>query len=255
MKKVALITLTNEGYLKYTLNCLLSLKKIGVNDIKTYSIGKKAFHAIRDAGYQATIIEDELSAGFQRFRSGNWSHVTFKKFEIIHENLKENDYVCFTDGDIVFKKKEFLDYCIDHIGYDDLLIQNDAQEDISNDNLCSGFIFIKSNEKTLDFFNPKKVKERSNINERWDDQIYVNQYKDEIAYKKLPLSLFPNGKYFYTNHSNIEPYLIHFNWVIGHEKSWKILKHKEASSIPIAIHMLKTILLIKCKNAVKRILH
>ena len=255
MKKTALITLTNDGYFKYTLNCLLSLKKIGIHDIKTYSIGKKAFNAIRGAGYKTIIIEDELSTGFQQFRSGNWSNITFKKFEIIHENLKENDFVCFTDGDIVFKKKEFLDYCMHNIGHDDLLIQNDAHEDNSDENLCSGFIFIKSNEKTMNFFNPQIVKERSNINEKWDDQIYVNQHKDEISYKKLPLSLFPNGKYFYDNHSLIDPYMIHFNWVIGHAKSWKILKHKEAYSIRLAIHMINTILLTKFKNALKRILH
>jgi hypothetical protein len=255
MNKIALITLTNNGYLKYTLNCLLSLKKIGIHDIKTYSIGKRAFNAIRDAGYKTTLIDDELNNGFQQFRTGNWSNVTFKKFEIIHENLKENDFVCFTDGDIVFKKKEFLDYCIDNIGYEDLLIQNDAEEDNSNFNLCCGFMFIRSNEKTMNFFNPKIVKERSNITQDWDDQVYVNEHKDEISYKKLPLSLFPNGKYFYTNHSKIDPYIIHFNWVIGHSKAWKILKHKEAFSIHLALHMIKIVLITKCKNALKRFLH
>jgi hypothetical protein len=219
----------------------LSLEKIGIKEVKTYSIGKKSFNAIQDFGFKATLIDDELNTGFQYFRQGNWAAITFKKFEIIYENLLENDFVCFTDGDIVFKKEGVLDYCKEAIGDCDLLIQNDCEDDSDDSELCSGFMFIKSNEATIDFFNPITVKENSSMEIGWGDQVYVNKFKERIAYKKLPLSLFPNGQYFYKNHSELDPYIIHFNWVGGYSKAWYILKYKEFYSTKLALQMMPQI--------------
>lgn len=255
VKELSFITLTNNGYLAYTFNCLASLKKIGVDYLKTYAIGKKATRSIARKNYKAELIDDELNAEFQTFRKGNWANITYYKFQIIFENLKNSKFVCFTDGDVVFKNKSFIDYCISHIGAHDLLIQNDSLDDESDENLCSGFMFIRSSEKTLKFFNPKYVKENSNLTEGWGDQIYVNENKEKIAFKLLPLALFPNGKYFELNHLNITPYLIHFNWLIGHSKSRMIVKHKEYYSTELLLLFIKNILLRKYRNRVNRLLH
>lgn len=252
MKKLSFITLTNKGYLSYTLNCLKSLEKINVNGLKTYAIGKKANRFLARKNYEVELIDDEINTGFQKFRQGNWANVTYYKFEIIYENLKCNEFVCFTDGDIVFKSKGFLDYCFSNIGTSDLLIQNDTLDDASDENLCSGFMFIKSNKTTLDFFNPKLVKENSDRVLGWGDQVYINKNKGQLSYDLLPLSLFPNGKYFELNHLRITPYLIHFNWIIGHAKSRMIIKHKEYYSTVLLFLFAKNILLIKYKKALKR---
>ena len=39
----------------------------------------------------------------------------------------------------------------------------------------------------------------------------------------LPLSDFPNGAHYYKNNENLDPYLIHFNYVIG-EKKQQVMK-------------------------------
>lgn len=185
----------------------------------------------------------------------NWTKITFYKFEImkLFKNLKNNKFVCFTDGDVVFKNKNFIAYCIFSIGGHDLLIQNDSLDDESDENLCSGFMFIRSSEKTLNFFNPKYVKEKSDLVEGWGDQIYVNKHKGKLSYKLLPLSLFPNGRYFELNHLTITSYLIHFNWLIGHAKSSRIIKHKEYYSTTLLLLFAKNILLKKCSTRLKRI--
>ena len=77
-------------------------------------------------------------------------------------------------------------------------------------------MIIKSTEKTKLLFDPERS--TANAKEGWGDQIYLNQIKNELDYKVLPLNLFPNGRFFKNNHLNINPYMIHFNWVIGHEK-------------------------------------
>ena len=134
-----------------------------------------------------------------------------------------NKYVCITDGDIVYENNCIFDFLLQYIDNNDLLIQS---EGIYNNDLCSGFMFIKSNEKTLELFNPINVEKYKNI-KGWDDQVYVNEIKYKLKFKKLPLSLFPTGKYYYEYNNVINPYLIHFNWIIGNKKKVKMIEHNK----------------------------
>ena len=230
---VRFITLTNTGYLNYTLNCLESLKKINSKYLPfCYCIGKEGFDKLSSAGYECSLInEGEKHSNFQTFRNGNWSNITFNKFKIIYENLLVDDYVCITDGDIVYENNIFMDYLLENIGDHDILIQNERmtnEESLNEESLyvCSGFMFIKSNEKTLKLFNPEMMKKNNNTL-GWDDQVYVNQIIKELKYKVLPLELFPNGQYYYKYHANITPYIIHFNWCIGHNKKNNMKKYNK----------------------------
>jgi hypothetical protein len=224
---IAFITLTNTGYINYTLNCLKSLENINfVLPLKCYCIGKDGYNILKNKNYNCSLIDEEENSNYQIFRQGNWSNITFNKFKIIYENLLKYKYVCITDGDIVFENANFMDYLTQEILDKDMLIQNDWVDDNDDRVLCSGFMFIKSNEKTLDFFNPINMEIYKNT-PLWDDQIYVNNNKNKLNYTRLPLNLFPNGNYYYHYPSLLQPYLIHFNWVIGHEKRQKMVFHKK----------------------------
>ena len=221
------LTLTNTGYINYTLNCLKSLEKINFDiDLHCYCIGKNGFEILKSKGYKTTLIDEEENSKFETFRKGNWSQITFNKFKIIYENLLKYNYVCITDGDIVFENSNFMNYLLQNINDNDILIQNDTMFDNDNSELCSGFMFIKSNQNTLELFNPKII-ESNKRKLGWDDQVYINNIKNKLKYKKLPLDLFPTGKYYYTNHKKIKPYIIHFNWVIGHKKQDKMIKYNK----------------------------
>ena len=134
-----------------------------------------------------------------------------------------NKYVCITDGDIVYENNKVFDFLLDNIEDNDLLIQS---EGLHIDTLCAGFMFIKSNETTLMLFNPENVKRTIHLKD-WNDQIYVNLIKNKLKYKKLPLHLFPTGNYYYRFCNTIQPYLIHFNWIVGHEKKNRMKKHNK----------------------------
>ena len=146
---IAFITLTNTGYLPYTLNCLTSLKRIGITELKCYAIGQDCHRQLLHKKYDASLIQEATQTSFQTYRSGHWADVVLHKFAIIHENLKQYEVVCYTDGDIVFKNASFLKYCQAKLADHDLLIQNDTLEDQGTNNLCSGFMFIRSNAQTL----------------------------------------------------------------------------------------------------------
>ena len=225
LQDVAFITLTNDGYIEYTENCLKSLEKINSDcNLNCYCIGKKGYEYLNNKKYTCFLIDEEENNNFQIFRQGNWSNITFNKFVIIYENLLKYKYVCITDGDIVFENDFFLQYLLENIESNDLLIQTEYIDD-KNFVLCSGFMFIKSNSNTLNFFNPKYIEHKKNTS-GWDDQVYINNNKHKLKYKMLPIELFLNGKYYYNNNNIIKnPYLIHFNWIVGHEKKEKMRKY------------------------------
>lgn len=219
---ISFVTLTNTGYIDYTQNCLKTLEKIKCDyPLQCYCIGKEGFEKLTKKGYNCHLIDEEENSNFQHFRHENWSNITFNKFKIIYENLLKYEYVCITDGDITYENKDFMKYLIENIGDNDLLIQSESLTDEEDYLLCSGFMFIKSSEKTIDVFNPQLTQQYKDTKE-WDDQIYINEIKDKLKYKKLPLELFPNGRYYFKHYSTIKPYLIHFNWLVGHEKKDKM---------------------------------
>ena len=223
MHEFRFITLTNTGYIKYTLNCLRSLERIQLSPklLHIYVIGKDGYNILKQNEYDCTLINDNKNSNFHEFNTENFADITFYKFNVIYENLLKYNYVCFTDGDIVFENKNFIDYLKNNIKNYDMLVQKEG-DDI--DDFCSGFMFIKSNKKMLELFNPKNVILHKNKNKNnWNDQVYLNKMrkKNEFSYYKLPLNLFPNGKYYYSN-KNLKPFLIHFNWVIGNEKEKKM---------------------------------
>ena len=221
----AFITLTNTGYIDYTLNCLKSLEKIGFDkSLHCYCIGVEGYKKLIEKGYKTSLIDEEEHSNMQTFRNGNWSNITFNKFKIIYENLLTHDYVLITDGDIVYTNPDFLKVLREHIGENDMLIQNDLLSDDDHSILCTGFIFIKSNSTTLEWFHPKQMESMKHT-AGWDDQLYVNMIKTKLKYAMLPLHLFPNGRYYYKNHATIIPYMIHFNWVVGHDKKRKMVEH------------------------------
>lgn len=220
---IAFITLTNTGYIDYTLNCLESLKRAKIKqELQIYCIGIEGYNRLNGLGITCNLIDDEENSNFQTFRKNNWSNVTYYKFEIIYNNLLHHDYVCITDGDIVYEDNTIFDYLLNNIGENDMIIQS---EGLDTNDICSGFMFIKSNPLTISLFDPKNVEKHRN-EKKWDDQVYINKIKHKIQFQKLPLSLFPTGNYYYTYHPK-NPYLIHFNWIVGNEKKHKMIHYNK----------------------------
>ena len=227
---LAFITLTNNGYINYTLNCLKSLQKIKCKvPLHSFCVGQKGHKMLKNAGHSSQLVKNDNkdNSNFQTFENGGWANITYEKFDIIHKSLLKHKYVCFTDGDIVYENKDVHKYLLNNIKKNDMLIQSEGKSNNeANAELCTGFIFIKSNERTIALFNPVNVaKHKNKYGSKWNDQFYVNEFKHTVKYTLLPLELFPNGRYYYAHHSTISPYIIHFNFAIGDTKKEKMLSY------------------------------
>ncbi len=233
MNKIKLITLTNFGYIKYILNLLASLKNINLSHkLIVYCLDKQSVDFLKNKfdDIQVKYVENEFNVSdLTDFRTSGWNKIVFYKLKIIKENLDKGYDVIFTDGDIVFLKDP-INYLKNEISDYDLLCQEDvlpikkelvenqnplAYRDLSEtDELNSGFMYIKNNEVMKNFFDYSKV----DINTFKCDQIYLNDHKKKLKYKKLKLDLFPTGYYYYTQIDYAKrdldkvAFIIHFNF-------------------------------------------
>ena len=210
---VCFITLTNDGYIDYTLNCYKSLEKCGAMiTLTSYVIGDKAYDILSKKGYSCVKVEDASpnQNKLLLYRREGWSNLMYHKINIVYHLLLKHDYVCITDGDIVFEEPDFMEYCLKHIKKNDVLFQNNKMKD-REAVICGGFAIIKSNEKTRQMYDVRDVA---------PEDITIEQNFLKGRFKKypnikvgfLPLEFYPNGQYYY-RHRNKSPHMIHFNWI------------------------------------------
>jgi hypothetical protein len=234
MDNVKFITLTNDGYLDYTLNLIQSLERIGfpLSKLTCYCIGANSYRALLDCGINVERIDDLNAEQKVKYGGDNWGGVLKYKTYIIQENLKKHEYVCITDGDIVYERGDFLDHCLLMLqGQNlDLICQYDGKDPAVNmgdkRSICCGFMFIKSNEATLELFKYDDLATAAG----WREQPYI---RDRIRSLNINVDildkfLFPNGYLYYNYTDSVkQPYLVHFNWVVGDRKKDKMISHKK----------------------------
>jgi hypothetical protein len=225
-------TLTNSGYLMYTLNMLKSLKPYGLDKkIFITCIDKKGSEGLKKMGYDSYCVDETVGNPLGKFcpwNSTDYVKICYYKLELIYNILLYRN-VLLIDGDIVFKKDPIDDlkqWCDDTIF--DVFCQNDSLNNSNTRNMCTGYMFIKKSDRLLKLYDCVSEVGRSKyLKCAFDnnDQTYFNVYvKPYCVFNALPLEKYPNGKMFYDN-PTLDPVLVHFNWVQGHLKMAKMKEH------------------------------
>ena len=225
------ITFTNFGYIDYTQNLLNSCSKNNVDlNLNVYTLDEESTDYFQKRHDKVTELDSDFElAKFLDHKSQEFGRLMIKKFESIHRSLINNDYVLYVDGDITIKF-DFKDLILNESKKNrlDILFQNDKNPKKPNQiNVCAGFMLIKSNEKKIKFFDPNRLNIKKIINYRTHDQTHINRNLSKFKYRVLPLEKFPNGPYFYNNYKKLDPWIIHFNYVLGHEKKELMKKYNE----------------------------
>jgi hypothetical protein len=215
---ISMITFTTGDYINYTRNLIESIKKCGLmKKLKIYCIDEKAFDLLKlNNDVEAIEFYDTINPGIKEYLKEDWNITVFNKIKCIYNELLISEYVLYVDGDIIIKKNNIIDYLHNEIiknsDYDILFQQNIGEK------LCSGFMYICSNTKTISLFDYKKI----DINTFICDEDYINENKDKINYKCLRRNTFPIERYYRKYLDSIEPYIIHFNFETGFKKEKSI---------------------------------
>jgi len=78
----------------------------------------------------------------------------------------------------------------------------------------TGFMFIKSNEKTLNVFDTERI----DMSLFECDEPYINSQKHLINYRIMAKELFPINRVYEKHKNFIKPFIIHFNEHRGYDK-------------------------------------
>lgn len=229
MSELNFFTFTNKGYVDYTKNLLLSNKLNNSEaDIKVYCLDDSSFNIFSEIHKNVELFKKEDFADkYFSQADENFGNLMLVKFELIYRELLQNENTIYVDGDIVFKKN-FLNYLKNYSKDSDIIFQNDLRPSKPNREwVCAGFMYIKSNETTKEFFKPTKKLIRKFTKYKTHDQSYINKNRKKFKYTILPLDDFPNGAHFYEYSKSLDPYIIHFNYVRGDEKLNLMKKHGE----------------------------
>lgn len=232
--KIAIITLANHGFLNFTMNCIKSLEKIGLEGVmKVYCIDDKCYDELSSSYQNCCLIESEYNkkvSKLQIYPRANWRRKTaykdimLMKYPAILDALENNDYVLFLDADVVFHDARFIDYLLENIKDNDVLFQSETSDGTTDkDAPCAGLMFIRSNKKTLDFYDPTNVVNDKHYINNVGDQDYVRGNVDNLKYDYMDVKLFSNGRYFQNFKSKLSPYMVHYNWCRPKQKI-KIMK-------------------------------
>jgi len=223
------MTFTNKGYIEYTHNLIVSNQNNNVNaKIKIYALDQYSYDYFQEVHDDVELYrKHEFANNYLSQSDKNFGNLMIVKFELIYKELSEKDNVVYVDGDIVFKK-DFSKYLTNYSPSSDIVFQDDLRPSKPDlENVCAGFMYIKSNEATKKFFNPTPKLKRKFNKYKTHDQTYINKNKNKFSYNKLPLNEFPNGAHFYLFHEKLEPYLVHFNYVRGDEKLSRMKNYGE----------------------------
>jgi len=231
IENTVMVTLTNYGYLMYTCNMLKSLKPFGLDKmILLIAIDQKSYLILKNMGYHVIWIDTKLFK-FCPWNSKGYDKICYYKVELIYRILSLQKNILLVDGDIVFCKNPLTDIHHWNNVIDDVWIQNDSEDNTDIDNMCTGYMFVRSNHNMITLYDcisqegqEKYMKCALDNN----DQTYFNKYvKPMCRMNALPLELYPNGNMFYHMPTlKNSAVLIHFNWIKGHQKMAKMKEHQ-----------------------------
>ena len=223
------VSLTNKGYIDYTHNLLSSIKENQIDiDLTIYSLDKDSYNYFSKKNISTKLIDTDASKiDFSKFELQNSSEfykIVYFKFYCINDLLQTNNYVHFLDGDIVIKK-DFSNEILKYGENIELLAQsNKSPHDSNDEEINSGFMLFNSTKKIKKYINPKRFSLKKFSKFKFHDQTYINNIKNRIDYKLLNLDDFPNGAHFKKYKDSIDPFIIHYNYILGHEKKNEMIK-------------------------------
>jgi len=217
------VTLTNKGYIEYTNNLLSSIKQNKINiDLSIYTLDTVSYDYFSNINVRTKLIDsssyNEEFSEFELQNSSDFYKIVYFKFFCLNDLLKSSKFVLFLDGDIVIKK-DFSKKIYEMIDKSDFIAQsNKSPHDDNIDEINSGFMLFRSNKKVLKYINPDRFSLKKFSKFKFHDQTYINNIKSKFDYKLLDLDDFPNGAHFKKYKDRLDPYIIHYNYILGHEK-------------------------------------
>jgi hypothetical protein len=218
------ITYINAGYFDYLYNFVLNLKQINVPwKLCVICVDEEASRLCNEKNIDNIYFPlENKSKLFTIFGSKDYKNITMAKIDVIKYVLSHDvKTVLYLDSDI-HVYQDFMPYLKSLNGYDIYMQSDNGKMNMEfNDNRCSGFMYINKNDNTLKIFDYQNYDTKKYNGDQDHINLMIKKYN--INCLQLPRNLFPNGVFI--NNVPKEAYLLHYNWMKGHDKKKNMIKN------------------------------
>jgi len=161
-KEITYLTSSNYGYIRFCISSVKNFHNIfgKQNKLIVQCLDEKTFDTVEELlkslGSSNIFLEKEYGgpAEFQSFYSNGFIQTVYKKFILVYNKLKENEFVYFFDSDVHFFSDP-TDYVLGMLEKNDLVFQQDApltdNHEIGETYVCSGNFAAKCSPESLKF--------------------------------------------------------------------------------------------------------
>lgn len=217
-----ILACVNYGYVASGIveNWAISIARVGLGDqVLIVTLDDRAQAVLNSRGLPACRWNSGL------IQNPSEEHVTFSKLQLVHEALRLEKDVLFSDADIVFKENPLpllRSLAAPVAVQSDVPVAGSRDDDWSKGTLCSGFFLARSCEETIRIFDGN----RDDVERFERDQLLLHHrliVEREAATVILPRQLFPNGSY-WREKRPVDPYAIHYNWCRGLDRKIQWMK-------------------------------
>ena len=174
-KTDVITTMCNDGYIDFCLNWLHSVRNVGLEKyVVVFTIGDESYERMSTENVEVIRCEDifelgDISRKFIEFRAEGWSDLVFMKLRCVLYLFNRGKNVLHSDSDIVFLKDDLLEIIKKKTEEVDCSFQ--LERNARADCVCSGFFYMKSNERTINLMDIETTKNICNFR---GDQNLIN---------------------------------------------------------------------------------
>lgn len=223
-RRGVLVAFSNQGYVHFTRNLLMSLRNVGRDrNCIVFCTDPATYTALSRDGWKDALIpwyDMPVPNAFSKYANhahSAWARIMLAKLTIVHAVLRHGFDVFYTDGDVVWLRDcvaPVVQLCIDESLTKCLFMNDGTTEEAQN--LCAGFFYSPSTDSARCFLDPSHV----NVDTFLNDQDYLRQHPDcRRCVKLLPLDAYPNGQaWMATRNTSAQSQVsaaIHYNWLVG----------------------------------------
>lgn len=238
MNNLLFISVFNYGGIELAKNHLESLKHNNISNYIAYVTDDNSYDELIRLNYKVSKYNssnDVISKEKSNFATSEFNSLSYIRYNIINNLLKQNKAVWYLDIDTVVLTDLNKFYNSLNLNIDiDMVFQNDINM------LCTGCMLIMPNLKTIHFTEfIYSIKNKNN-----NDQVLVNNIirtNNMFNINILNENQFPNGLLYFNdlkeepffrefqekfNKSNEPVYLVHANFMVGIQTKIESLKKK-----------------------------
>lgn len=239
-RRLILLTVANVGYTALTINMIRSLGRQGfpTNACVVACFDDEAVEKVAAAGsdFTAVRVEEQVARGFIRYdQRRQFGPLMAAKVRAVRAAMDAGHDVIYVDGDVVWLRPggpQAIEAWFRGPGEGRRLVFQQDGLGRPNDEVCCGLYYAPNNDRARILLDVEALPVPP-ADRKFDDQKWVNSrlWSQPLergapqAVERLPLDLFPNGKYLRERLALDRAKLLaspalclHLNWLIGRQK-------------------------------------